>query len=97
MKRLGILSALVISFSITGNALAGERTVELAVNNISCIAFAYEAREAIAAVPGVNRVKIYMASGVAVVTFDDARTTPDAIVAASAEAGYPARLADAGG
>lgn len=97
MKRLSILSALIMSLSMTGNALAGERTVEFAVDNMSCITFAYEARQAIAAVPGVSRVKILAESQTAVVTFDEAQTTPDAIAAASAEAGYPARLAGAGG
>lgn len=91
MKRLGISSALIMSLSITGNAFAGERTVELAVDNMSCIVFAYEVSEAIAAVPGVNRVKIYVARRTAVVSFDDAKTTLDAVAAASAAAGYPAR------
>jgi mercuric ion binding protein len=45
-------------------------------------------------VPGVNSVKVSYENKAAVVVFDDAKTTVDAIAAASTNAGYPARLAE---
>lgn len=93
MKRLAILFVLVLPLTIKGNVLAGERTVKFTVDNLSCVAFAYEARKAIVAVPGVGHVEVHVASATALVTFDDAQTTPDAIAAASTKAGFPARLA----
>jgi mercuric ion binding protein len=44
-----------------------------------------------AAVPGVSTVAVSFEAKTATVTFDDAQTTPDAIAAASMNAGYPAR------
>ena len=68
----------------------------LAVENMDCAACPYIVREAMAAVPGVGRVEVSLERKAAVVTFDDARTTVEAVAAASADAGFPARRADAG-
>jgi mercuric ion binding protein len=43
-------------------------------------------------VVGVNSAKVSYEKKSAVVVFDDAKTTVDAIAAASTNAGYPARL-----
>ncbi|MGH6881247.1 MAG: heavy-metal-associated domain-containing protein [Hypericibacter sp.] len=43
-----------------------------------------------AAVPGVAKVAVSFEAKTATVTFDDARTNPDAIATASMNAGYPA-------
>jgi periplasmic mercuric ion binding protein len=75
---------------------AEERTVTLAVENMDCAACPYIVREAITAVPGAGRVEVSLERKAAVVTFDDARTTVEAVAAASADAGFRARRADAG-
>ena len=75
-------------------ALAGERTVTLAVDKMTCAACPITVEKAMKGVPGVNRVKVSYEKKSAVVVFDDARTTVDAIAAASTNAGYPARLAE---
>ncbi|WP_367164891.1 heavy-metal-associated domain-containing protein [Geobacillus thermoleovorans] len=43
-----------------------------------------------AAVDGVGRVVVSFEAKTATVTFDDAKTNPEAIAAASSNAGYPA-------
>jgi mercuric ion binding protein len=43
-----------------------------------------------AAVRGVAKVAVSFEAKTATVTFDDAKTNPDAIAAASSNAGYPA-------
>ena len=43
-----------------------------------------------AAVPGVANVTVSFESKTATVTFDDAKTNPGAIAAASSSAGFPA-------
>lgn len=96
MKRRVALASLMIALATVGNALAAERSVMLVIDNISCIAYAYEARNTIAAVPGVTGVELSISSGLALVTFDEAKTSLDAIIAASADAGFPARLAGQG-
>lgn len=75
---------------------AAERTVTLAVDNMTCVSCPYIVREAMAAVPGVRQVEVSFAQKAAVVTFDDAMTTAEAVAAASAHAGFPARLTDTG-
>jgi mercuric ion binding protein len=75
---------------------AAERTVTLVVENMTCAACPYIVRKTMAAVPGVSRVEVSFEKQAAVITFDDAQTTAEAVAAASANAGYPARRADAG-
>ena len=96
MKRTLVTTLAALSLlPVVGNA--AERTVTLAVENMDCAACPYIVREAMAAVPGVGRVEVSFERKAAVVTFDDARTTVEAVAAASADAGFPAQLADAGG
>jgi mercuric ion binding protein len=73
-------------------ALAGERTVTLAVDKMTCAACPITVEKAMKSVAGVNSVKVSYEKKSAVVVFDDAKTTVDAIAAASTNAGYPARL-----
>ena len=96
MKRILVTTLAALSLPpVAGNA--AQRTVTLAVENMGCAACPYIVREAMSAVPGVSRVEVSLAMRAAVVTFDDARTTVEAVAAASADAGFPAQLADAGG
>lgn len=97
MKRrilFGALTALVLG---TGAAFAGERTVTLAVENMTCASCPYIVKKSIAAVPGVSKVEVSYETKTAVVTFDDTKTGLDAVTAASANAGYPARPVSKGG
>jgi len=48
-------------------------------------------KTSMAAVPGVSTVAVSFEAKTATVTFDDAKTNPDAIATASMNAGYPAR------
>lgn len=73
-------------------AFAGERTVTFAVDNMTCTSCPYIVKTSMAAVPGVARVAVSFEAKTATVTFDDEKTTADAIAAASVNAGYPARL-----
>ncbi len=73
-----------------GPAQAAERTVILALENMTCAACPYIVSKAIASVPGVGKVKVSYETGTAVVTFDDAKTTVQAIARSSIDAGYPA-------
>lgn len=90
MKALLNVVVLASGLLVVGPAQAGERTVTLAVENMTCASCPYIVRKAMASVPGVTKVDVSYAEKTAVVTFDDAKTTPDAIAKASASAGYPA-------
>jgi mercuric ion binding protein len=83
--------ALIGSVMLTPAALAAERTVTFAVDNMTCASCPYIVKTSIAAVPGVMKVAVSFEAKTATVTFNDAKTNPDVIAAASMNAGYPAR------
>lgn len=88
-KCLNML-ALIGSVMVTPAAWAGERTIIFAVDNMTCASCPHIVKSSMAAVPGVAKVAVSFQAKSATVTFDDAKTNPDAIAAASMNAGYPA-------
>ncbi|MBA3562579.1 MAG: mercury resistance system periplasmic binding protein MerP [Gammaproteobacteria bacterium] len=70
-------------------AFAGERTVTLAVENMTCASCPFIVKQTLAAVPGVVKVDVSFENRAAVVTFDDAQTDVTALTAATARNGYP--------
>lgn len=90
MKRLATAFGLVVALASSGAVLAAERTVIFAVENMTCASCPFIVQQSMAAVKGVDRVRVSLEKKTATVTFDDAKTTPDAIAAASTKAGFPA-------
>ena len=82
--------ALIGSMIVAPAAWAGERTITFAVDNMTCASCPYIVKSSMAAVAGVAKVAVSFQAKSATVTFDDAKTNPDAIAAASMNAGYPA-------
>jgi len=82
---------LVVSMMAAPAAFAGERTITFAVDNMTCEACPYIVKSSMAAVPGVAKVAVSLKAKTATVIFDDAKTNPEAIAAASMNSGYPAR------
>lgn len=93
-KSLSVVA--LITAMMTMPAYAAQRTVTFAVDNMSCVSCPYIVKTAMAAVPGVATVTVAFEAKTATVTFDDAKTSPDAIAAASTNAGYPAHLTQPG-
>jgi mercuric ion binding protein len=87
MLRFLVLLPLLFSASV---AAAGERTVTLAVERMTCALCPITVRTAIEQVPGVKNVQVDFDSKTAVIVFDDAETTVHDITVASCQAGYPA-------
>lgn len=87
------LSVIALSFSMITPpaAFAAERTITFAVDNMTCASCPYIVKTSMSQVPGVENVVSFKAK-TATVTFDDAKTNPDAIAAASMNAGYPTHL-----
>lgn len=85
------LSALALIASMTAStAFAGERTITFSVDNMTCASCPYIVKSSMEAVPGVAKVAVSFRAKTATVSFDDAKTNPDAIATASTNAGYPA-------
>lgn len=74
------------------SAVAAEKTVVLSVPGMNCSACPITVRKALQKVPGVTGVKAALEPPQATVTFDDARTTVEALTKATANAGYPSTL-----
>jgi mercuric ion binding protein len=87
MKKL-LVSLLVCAATPVA---AGQRTVTLAVENMTCALCPITVKKAMSKVDGVSKVEISYEKREAVVTFDDAKASLERIAKASADAGYPAR------
>jgi mercuric ion binding protein len=92
MKRF--IPAIVLTMSLfgAGVALAGEQTVTLVVENMTCASCPYIVKQSLTAIPGVTNVAVSFEEKSATVSFDDAKTTADALIDATTKAGYPAKL-----
>ena len=75
-------------------ALAAERTVTLAVENVGCVTCAPIVKRTLSRMPGVSRVVVAELNGAAAatVTFDDGQIMPDAMATAVTNAGFPTHV-----
>lgn len=93
-RRILAATALIAMLSPFA-AQAAERTVVLNVDNATCELCAPIVKKTLSRVSGVKAVMVQEANGtspaVATVTFDDAVTNVATLIAASTNAGYPAR------
>jgi mercuric ion binding protein len=72
-------------------AFAGERTVILAVENMTCAACPYIVQRTLAAVPGVIEAEVAYEPKTAKITFDETKTKLASLMEATAKAGYPSK------
>jgi mercuric ion binding protein len=90
MKSIPLLTAaLLVSMSALA---AGSRTVTLDVTHMDCPVCPITVRKALEKVPGVETAKVDFKTKRAVVAFDPAKTSPDALTRATADAGYPSAV-----
>lgn len=72
-------------------ALAADRTVTLAVQNMTCVTCVPTVKKSLSQVKGVKRVAVSAKTNTANVVYDDKITTVSALVNATTNAGYPSR------
>ncbi|MFQ5347323.1 MAG: heavy-metal-associated domain-containing protein [Rhodothalassiaceae bacterium] len=105
-KTLTILRFLLLAFAFVAGGVrapahadsgasvtAAEKTVVLAIDNMTCPTCPITVRHAIKGVDGVISAEVDFAAGTATVVFDPEKTDIATIAAASTNAGYPARPA----
>lgn len=90
-----ILATLFLLFMISGTALAAEQTVTFTIDKMYCALCPITVSKAMEGVEGVSEVEADYATKLAVATYDDVVTDWQEIALASANAGYPATIADA--
>ena len=91
MNRTLAAVGLVVALLVGGAALAAERTVTLAVDNMYCDACPYIVQQSLVRVDGVSRAAVSYEKKTATVTYDDQKTTLATLTAATTNAGYPSR------
>lgn len=88
-----LLASLLAAFAVvSAQAFAETRTVTLSVPGMNCDLCPLTIKKAISKVPGVASVEVSYEKKQAVITFDDAKTTVEALTKATANAGYPSTL-----
>lgn len=91
MLKLIRSAALLSTILFPGVADATERTVTLAVENMTCATCPPIVRKSLARVPGVGKAEVSAEKNTATVQFDDEKTTVAALIEATTKAGYPSR------
>lgn len=81
----------VLGLLINAPASAGERTVTLAVENMSCALCPLTVKKSLEAVDGVRKVIVSYERKTAVVTYEDTKTDVQALTRATTDAGYPSK------
>ena len=92
----GLVGLLVLPSSSAGAAPVKAESLATAtfvVENMTCGTCPITVKKAMSRVKGVHSVAVDLEKKTATVAYDPAAASPDAIAAASTNAGYPARLA----
>ena len=91
MKNL--LAALTLAM-LAVPAVAAMKTVTLSVPGMNCATCPITVKKALGKVDGVTRTEVNLEKRAAVVTFDDSRTSLEALTRATGDAGYPSTLVE---
>jgi len=89
MKKLFASLALA---TVVAPVWAATQTVTLSVSGMTCAACPVTVKKALSKVDGVSKTAVSFEKLEAVVTFDDAKTSVQALTKATADAGYPSEL-----
>lgn len=84
-----LMAGLLVS---AGAAAADSRIVTLDVTKMDCAACPITVRKALEKVPGVETARIDLKTKRAVVAFDPGKTSPEVLMRATAEAGFPSSV-----
>lgn len=89
MNKLLAHAALAVGILASSTAMAADRTITLAVNNMDCATCPSIVKGCLQAVPGVAKVAVSYKDKTATITYDDAKADVSQLTAATTKAGYP--------
>lgn len=89
MKKIAAVCLLSL---LSLNAFAKEQTVTLDVPTMNCVSCPFTVKKALQKVNGVTKAEATLETKLAVVTFDDEKTTIKALTEATKNAGYPSTI-----
>jgi len=90
MKKLAAVLSLALAFS--ASACAATKTVTLSVPGMTCAACPITIKKALNKVEGVTKTEVSFEKKEATVTYDDAKTSVNALLDATKNAGYPSSV-----
>jgi len=90
MKKL--FASLALAATFAAPAWAATQTVTLTVPGMTCAPCPITVKKALSKVEGVSKIEVDYATKLAVVTFDDAKTSVQALSKATTDVGYPSEL-----
>ena len=88
MSRLAVIF-LGLGMIASSSALAAERTVTLAVQNMFCADCPFIVKKSLEAVAGVAKATVSFKDKTATVTYDDGKADIKGLTEATTNAGYP--------
>jgi mercuric ion binding protein len=88
MSRL-IVIVLGLGLLASSSALAAERTITLAVQNMHCADCPIIVKKSLEAVPGVAKATVSFKDKTATVTYDDGKADVKGLTDATTNAGFP--------
>ncbi len=89
MKKIALLASIFL-FSVT--TWAKETSTTLEVSTMNCITCPYTVQKALKKVDGVTKADVDFDSKLAVISYDDAKASPEALMEATKNAGYPSTV-----
>jgi periplasmic mercuric ion binding protein len=89
MRKLLARAAFIFCIVASSEAMAADRTITLAVNNMYCAACPSIVKGSLEAVPGVAKVAVSYKDKTATVIYDDAIADVNQLTSATTKAGYP--------
>lgn len=89
MNKLIAHVAFAVGIIASPAAMAADRTITLAVNNMDCAACPSVVKGSLEAVPGVVKVAVRFKEKTATVVYDEAKADVNQLTSATTKAGYP--------
>jgi mercuric ion binding protein len=89
MNKILALAAFAVAIIASPTAMAADKTITLAVNNMDCAACPSIVKGSLEAVPGVAKVAVSFKDKTATVIYDDAKANVNQLTSATTKADYP--------
>ncbi|MEK7350130.1 MAG: mercury resistance system periplasmic binding protein MerP [Nitrospirota bacterium] len=87
-----LITVIALSAALSAPAWAATQAVTLSVTGMTCAACPITIKKALKKVEGVENIEVNLEKKEALVTFDDAKTTVEALLEATTNAGYPSTV-----
>jgi mercuric ion binding protein len=87
-----LVTVLTLALAFNASAWAATKTVTLSVPGMTCAACPITVKKALNKVEGVTKTEVSFEKKEATITYDDAKTSVNALLGAIKNAGYPSSV-----